>query len=98
MRKLVLSTAPVLLTLFWANTPPALAQPTLVAASSDSARYIYRFSGNIQFQFGATDLVTPGTYAYTGLPFPPNGGTTGEGFRFLTLTSTGEWRLSRWLS
>ena len=69
MRKIVLSPALVLLTLFLASTPSVLAQPTLVPASSPSAKYIYTFSGNIQVRFGATDLVTPGNYLYSGLPF-----------------------------
>ena len=70
MQKLVFSAAPVLLTFFWASMFPVLAQPTLVPASSASAKYIYTFSGNTQIQFGATDVVTPGTYEYLGLPFP----------------------------
>jgi hypothetical protein len=83
-----------LVSLFWASTPPVVAQTTIVAASSASAKYIYTFSGNIQVQFGATDLITPGIYQYdTGLPFPPNGtsllGTPQQ--VSLQLTSSGSW-------
>ena len=86
---------------FLGVSEPVLAQ-SLVPAASPSAKYIYTFSGNIQFQFGATGLVGPGSYSYQVstsdsffyLPFPSADTQPAAGFAYLTLTSTGEWDLT----
>jgi uncharacterized protein (TIGR03437 family) len=79
-----------------------LSQPRIVQIGDSAAKYIYTFSGNAllpsdPFQFGATDVLAPGSYgtgalAFTSGPFL----SCSDNLCGVTLSSTGTWNFQTW--
>jgi hypothetical protein len=85
VRSVLMKIPRAILALSIAFTGKAICGPLTPAGSGS---YEYTFTGNTIAEFGATQLLSPGVYDYTGLPLPFD---SGFGGRSLTLSSTGVW-------